>query len=189
MIRRHWLTVLCGLVLLAGSIVPAAAQVRKGGGEAASPEATGGDPGCELIQSYTRELYTLIDDSGAFADFFYTDDEWNEISPEFAADVQDDGELLLADMAEMDVPGAYTAAHEGIILFFELQIEVAYFYGVDTSVVPNLNQQDEAFAKINEGELAIAEACPAEIEDVGGYILLEPEEMPVEPADPESIPE
>lgn len=189
MIRRHWRAILFGLVLLAGSIAPAAAQVQKGGGPSASPEATGGEPGCELIRSYTRELFTLIDNSGAFAEFFYTSDDWNDISPEFAADVREDGEDLLADVAELEVPGAYARGHEGIVMFFELQISVAHFYGIDTSNVPNLNLQDEAFALINEGELAVAEACPDEIDEVGGFILLEPEELPVEPADPESIPE
>lgn len=189
MIRRYGLPIVFGLVLLAGSLVPAAAQVRKGGAPAASPEATTGDPGCELIGSYTEELYAIIDDSGAFAEFFYSDDEWNDIDAGFAADIQADGEAMLEEMAAMEVPGAYATGHEGIITFFEFQIDVAHFFGVDTSVVPNLNLQDEAFSLINEGELTVAEACPDEIDDVGGFILIEPEDIPVEPADPESIPE
>lgn len=189
--RRHLLILILATMLAAGSVVSATAQVPKGSQrDAATPEVTTGDPGCELIDGYVRSLFTIIDDSGAFADFFFSDAEWGDVSAEFAGDVRADGDEMLADLRALDVPGAYAEGHEGILAFFELQIEFAHFYGIDTSVVPDLNAQTDAFTGIDAGEIAIAEACPDEIDEVGGYILLPPAEDLTDPdPNPDNIPE
>jgi hypothetical protein len=133
-------------------------------------------------------LYSTIDESGAFADFFYTNVDFGDVTAEQADEIITDGNAMLADLEGLEVPAPYAEAHQNILLYLQVDIDTARFYGVDTSIVPDLTAQATALATISEGETALAQACPDEVETIGGYILVDPAEF-APPVDPETLPE
>lgn len=183
-------SLILALVLVAIT-VPAQAQrpdPHHGGTSAQGTSvATPADPGCNLVEVYTRDLYGAIDDSGAFGDFFTSDADFGDVSASDAKAIIADGDALIETLKGLKVPPAYADAHAGILTFVQFQIDTARFYGLDTSVVPDIAGQERAFREIEAGEVAVAKACPAEIDKVGGYILLDPsteESTPVDPNNP-----
>lgn len=181
-------------IVLALGVMPAQAQRPDphGGGSTveqstATAVATPAGAGCDLVVSYTHDLYTAIDNSGAFATYFTSDVDFGDVSASEAEAVIKDGDALIETLKGLDVPPVFAEAHEGILTFLQFTIDTARFYGLDTSVVPDIAGEDQAFDQIEAGELALAQACPDEIQQVGGYILLNPsqdEEDPVDPGSP-----
>lgn len=179
--RMRWLSLMMAILFVFGASAQAGAQrpdPHSPSGEAptATPGATPApaDTGCTLVEAYTADLYSAIDDSGAFAEFFYSDDEFGDITPAEAEEIIADGETMTATLDDLEVPAAYAGAHANILTWLQINIDMARFYGIDSSVVPDLTAYDEALNGIYQGEAAIAEACPEEIDAVGGYILLDP---------------
>ena len=177
--NRRWLPVILGLMISMGAIAPGAAQQRdpdqKGGGHTlATPGATPVSSACALVEPYTNALYTAIDESDAFAEFFYSDDEFGDLTVAEAEEIVADGNAMIEKLENLDVPAPYADAHEGILTFLKVNIDMARFYGIDTSVVPDLSAYDSATSAIYQGEIEIAEACPDEVDAVGGYVLFDP---------------
>lgn len=190
--RRHGLPLLVAALMVLGAMTPVAAQrpdphtmerSTPGSTAVGTPPATD----CALVEPYKDALYSTIDGSGAFADFFYSDIDFGDVSADEAEDIIRDGNAMIVDLGTLDVPAAYTDAHKNIMLFLQINIDMARFYGVDTSVVPDIAAYDSALIQIEDGERAVAVACPDEIDAAGGYILVKPEERPA-PVDPNSIP-
>ena len=189
---RYW-TLLLTSLLAFGSIMPVAAQRPNPhdwgtGTPSATAVATATPSGCALVKPYVESLYAIIDDSGKFAEFFYSDADFGDISAADAKQIISDGDVMITRLGELDVPPPYVEAHKNIVLFLQVNIDMARFYGIDSSVVPNIAAYDGALVKIEEGERALIAACPDEMKAVGGYILVNPEENQ-KPVDPESIPE
>lgn len=189
---RSWLALFLAMMMTLGTMLPVAAQrpdphAWDTGTPEATPASNPASSGCDLIEPYVVDLYTTIDESGAFADFFYSDPDFGEVSADEAEQVIRDGNAMIETLNDLDVPPPYVEAHESIVLFLEIDIDMARFYGLDTSVVPDLKAYRNALNTISNGEVALAEACPDEVAAVGGYILVDPAEEP--PVDPENIPE
>jgi hypothetical protein len=189
----RWRSLILAMMMTLGAVVPVAAQrPDPHSGDDASPsataEATAIPAGCELVEPYTNALYQTIEDSGAFADFYYSFVDFGDLSVDDAQEIIADGDAMIADLEALDVPPPYAKAHEHILVFLQINIDMARFYGIDTSVVPDIAAYESALATITEGETALAQACPDEVEAVGGYIMIDPGELET-PVDPESIPE
>lgn len=151
------------------------------GNAAATPSASpvaGGNfttfQGCEGVVDYSTGMNARIDDAGAFTEFLVSDDDPAEIDPADAEDVVAEGTAMLEDLAAMPVPESYLPAHEGTLLFLQYVLDLASFYGVDSSSVPNVNSYDIAMAQIYDGETALATECPDEVDEAGGYIMFDP---------------
>lgn len=177
--NRRWLSIILALVVSFGAMTQTAAQrpdphEKSGDRPQASPEATPVAPGCDLVEPYTNKLYTAIDESDAFAEFFYSDADFGDITALEAEEITEDGNAMIASLEDLEVPSLYADAHAGIIALLRVNIDMARFFGIDSSLVPDLNAYDEAMRVIYQGEVALAEACPTEIDAIGGYILLDP---------------
>lgn len=191
--NRRWFLLILALVVTLGATGHAAAQrldphQTTGDRPQATAMATPVSTGCELVEPYTNALYTAIDESDAFAEFFYSDSDFGDLTEAEAEEVTEDGNAMIATLEDLDVPAPYADAHAGIITFLRVNIDMARFYGIDSSVVPDLNAYDVALDAIFQGEIALAERCPEEIDAVGGYILLDPADYEGEIV-PENVPE
>lgn len=192
MSNRFWLGVILMVVLMTGGS-PMSAQrpdPHGPGGErpAATAEMTPAVAGCELVVPYTRALYAEIEGAGAFATFFTSSPSFGEVSASDAQDVIRDGDLLIGKLQELDPPSVYAQAHEGVIVLMQFEIDTARFFGIDSSAVPDIAAQEKAFNDIEAGERVLAEACPAETEKVGGFVLLDVSEEPSPPDYPANPP-
>ncbi|HEV2073112.1 MAG TPA: hypothetical protein VGR29_05660 [Thermomicrobiales bacterium] len=193
MVNRRRFVLIMALVVSLGATEHATAQRpdphrATGDQPQATAVATPVSAGCELVESYTNDLYTAIDESDAFADFFYSDADFGDLTAAEAEEIVDDGTAMITALEDLDVPSAYADAHGGIVTFLQVNIDIARFYGIDSSVVPDLNAYDLATDAIYQGEIALAAACPPEIDAVGGYILLDPAGLDEEVI-PENVPE
>lgn len=184
MIRALLHANILALVLLLGGMPVQAQRPDPHLGEPAPAVAAPVDAGCDLVLSYTRDFYEALENSGAFFEFFGSDVGIGDVSASEANDIIRDGNALIERLQGLDVPPAYAEAHAGILTFMQFQVDSARFYGLDTSVVPDIAAQEQAFRDIRDGEAAIVQACPDEIQEVGGYILINPEDGPPTPVDP-----
>lgn len=191
--NRRWFLLILALVATLEAMGDATAQrpdpyQPTGDRPLATAMVTPVSAGCELVEPYTNDLYTEIDESDAFADFFYSDADFGDLTAAEAEEIVADGNAMITALEDLDVPPPYTDAHEAIMTFLQVNIDMARFYGIDSSIVPDLNAYELATNTIYQGEIALAAACPSEIDAVGGYILLDPAGLDEEVI-PENVPE
>lgn len=142
----------------------------------ADPEAVNATGSCEDLATYVEALFTTIEEHEAFFDFWIAPD-YDGIQQMDRADIEaivDDGTALIADLDAMVVPAPYGPGHEGILLVFDADIDYVAFLGLDASTVPDLDQREQGFARILQGELTVANACPDELEEIGDYVFFDP---------------
>jgi hypothetical protein len=176
-IIKRSLTAILALLIALGSLTAGAQRPDHGGGRSPLPGETGtpvATLGCSDVESYTADLEDVLDDEGAFVDFVFSDLAFEEIPAADAEEIIGNGEEIIASLKELDVPAPYEPAHEGIILFFQNMIDFTAFYSVDSSTVPDILGFETAMTQIYEGETALAEACPDEVDQIGGYIFIDP---------------
>lgn len=176
LIRRAMMIVFA--VVLALGAVSASAQ-RPGHGGSVSPS-EGGTPvasetfGCGDLDIYMGDLEGILDSPGPFMEFVFSDLGFEELSAREARQIIEDGEAVVSELGEMEVPAPYQPGHDGIVGFLQVIIDYARFYALDSSQVPDILAYDHAMMGIYEGEVAIAEACPDEVEDIGGFVFFDP---------------
>lgn len=136
----------------------------------------GQSPGCEGLADYVDAFNTTIDEHGEYFDFFVNGDldGVSSMDPEELEALVTGGDEFLSAMDELDVPGTYRIGHTGFRLLFSSVRDYVYFLGLDTSTVPNVFAYDRGLQLIYEGELQAAAQCPAEVEEVGGYVHYDP---------------
>jgi hypothetical protein len=136
----------------------------------------GQSPGCDSLADYVDSFNSTIDEHRDYFDFFVSGDldAVPSMEPEELESLVADGDELLTALDELDVPGTYRVGHGGFRLLFSTVRDYVYFLGLDTSTVPNIFAYNRGLQLIYEGELQAAAQCPAEVEDVGGYVQYDP---------------
>lgn len=142
-------------------------------GDATATPISAEDAGCDLIEDYASSVNGALTNSGEFWDFLIGPTVYN-LSTSDAKGITADGEALIEELNGLDVPPAYAGAHEGLLAWMQFELDFVTFSSEDTSSPPNVNAQIDGFEAIYQGEENIAAACPDEIDAVGGYILLDP---------------
>jgi hypothetical protein len=173
---KRSLTAILALLVALGSLTAGAQRPDHGGGRTTSPSETGTPVAafCSGVETYATDLEEMLEDDGVFLEFVFSDIEFDELPAEDAAAIVEDGDSLIASLKTLDVPPPYLPAHEGIILFFQNMIDFTRFYTVDSSTVPDILGFDTAMSGIYEGEMALAEACPEEVDEMGGFLFISP---------------
>lgn len=120
------------------------------------------------------ELDEVLSGDSPFVEFMLSDVDFEDVSASQAEEIIEDGNDVIASMNELDVPAPYQPGHDGIVLFMQTIIDYTRFYALDTSSVPDIVAYDNAMTGIYQGEVAIAEACPDEVEDIGGFVFIDP---------------
>lgn len=177
MIVKRSLTAILALLIALGSLTASAQRPDHGGGRSPVPGEMGTPVaalGCADVETYAADLEDVLDDDGAFIDFVFSDLDFEQVPRDDAEEIITHGEEIVATLEAMDVMPEYEPAHEGIILFFQNMIDFTRFYAFDSSSVPDILGFEKAMAGIYEGETALAEACPDEVDDLGGYIFIDP---------------
>jgi hypothetical protein len=142
-----------------------------------TPVATAG-PGCDMVIDYYRDLNRALFRADEFFNFLGDDSvTFTDLSEREATQIVDSGEALIADLEDLDVPPAYADGNDGIIALMQVNVDFVKFYVLDSSTVPNLNDIDTALEQIYYGEVDIAEACPDEVDEIGGYVMYDPDEL------------
>lgn len=135
---------------------------------------------CEDLGDYVQTLFTTIEEHETFSDFWIAPD-YDSIQQMDRAEVEaivDDGETLLDDLAALTVPAAYGPGHDGIQIIFKADIDYVAFLGLDASSVPDLYARERGFARLLQGELMIAKACPEELAEIGDFVFIfDPDEL------------
>ena len=149
-----------------------------GANDAAGTPAAVSGPGCDLVVDYYRDLNRALFRADEFFDFLADDSvTFSDLSEREANQIVESGEGLISDLEELDVPGAYAEGNGGIIDLMQVNVDFVKFYVLDSSTVPNINDIDAALLRIYDGEVALAEACPDEVEAIGGYVMYDPAEL------------
>jgi hypothetical protein len=176
-IIKRSLTAILALLIALGSLTAGAQRPDHSGGRTPLPGETGTPVAaleCREVESYAADLEDVLEDERVFLEFVFSDLEFDEVPVEDAEAIIEDGDELIASLSALEVPSPYLPAHEGIILFFQNVIDFTHFYTVDSSTVPDILGFETAMAGIYEGEVALAEACPDEVEEMGGYLFISP---------------
>lgn len=140
------------------------------------PEAGTASQGCDGLADYVETLFTTLDEHPTFIEFWVAPD-YDGIQQMDRDEVQgivDDGAALLAELDAMEVPESYAPGHEGLHLVLGSDLAFVTFLGVDSSVVPALDQWESGMARILQGELLTAKSCPEELAEVGDYVFYDP---------------
>lgn len=154
------------------------------GAATATAEAT--DSGCDLVEAYSRGVDTALRDASVFSDFLVnTSADFGDYTVDEAEDVIQDGNILIESLGGLQVPPPYLDAHEAFIGIVQFKTNEIRFLTLDTSIVPDIASYELAFDTIIDGELEMAGVCPDAIDEIGGYIILNPasQEAPVNPDD------
>ena len=157
------------------------------GSSAATAEAS--DAGCDLVRGYARGLDSAFNDSPVFSEFLLDPAaDFGDYTSAEAEDIIRDGNALIESLQQLDVPPPYNDAHEAFIQIVQYELDEVRFLSVDTSIVPDIAAYESAFDTVTEGELELARACPAAVDAVGGFIILNPDTQE-SPASPDDLPE
>ncbi|MGB3329046.1 MAG: hypothetical protein WBA46_08845 [Thermomicrobiales bacterium] len=140
-----------------------------GGGGGGESSAT-----CAAIPSYYRELNRAFMAADVLGTFLSDGANYEELTAKTAAPIVEDADTLIQKIEALDVPAVYADGNKGIAMLIGLIRDQVAFYGLDSTRVPKVTVAEEAYQLIYDGETATAEACPREIDDVGGYIFIDP---------------
>lgn len=133
-------------------------------------------PHCADLGPFVDDLNTALDDHPTFTDFVFTGDldTLQTMDPADVDALLEDGQAMLDDLAALDVPPAYADGFTGLTLLFSVNRDFVNFLARDTSAIPEIFAFDRAIVYIYNGELEVAQKCPAEVEELGGYIFIDP---------------
>lgn len=137
--------------------------------------AQGRDPGCDLVPEYYEDVNAVFADHSDFTNYLV--DRVNvtqQLGDDEVQEILESGEAFLDDFDAINPPAAYEQGHIGIRLFYDLQMQYLSFLTIDASGGVDVFQQDRAINLLVSGERSVAARCPAETEDVGGFIFIDP---------------
>lgn len=133
-------------------------------------------PRCGELVPFVQGFNAVFEDHPTFTEFVFTGDvRAVQTLPSAEVDaLLGDGQAMLDELAVLDVPPAYADGFTGVTLLFSVNRDFVNFLARDTSTVPEIFATDRAIAYIYHGEVEVAQKCPAEVEELGGYIFIDP---------------
>jgi len=160
-------------VMIAFSVLATAAGARPEG----DPHYhEGRAPRCGDLVPFVQGFNAAFEAHPTFTEFVFTSDvrAVQSMPPDEVDTLLDDGQAMLDELAALDVPPAYADGYTGVTLLFSVNRDFVKFLARDTSTVPEIFATDRAIAYIYHGEVEVAQKCPAEVEELGGYIFIDP---------------
>lgn len=171
--------VLATAVLLATSL-----HTGQSGGDIPQPDRDSLQPpesstSCDGLLDHQEALFAVFADHGDFVDYWTsaTARDARGMDIDEATSILEDGQALVAGLTDLDVPEVYAQANEGIVAYFQFQVDYLTFIVVDTSSPPDLDLAQQSLVLMYEGEIATADACPDEVDEAGGYIWVDPDDL------------
>jgi len=135
-----------------------------------------GELDCAGLSSFQSDLFGTFTEHGEFVEFWSSGEirDARSLGDDDAQGLAADGEGLVADLSELTAPDVYVSGLEGIVGLFQFELDYFVFYAVDSTTPPNRERYSEALVLIYNGEMNAAEACPDEIDDLGGFVFTDP---------------
>lgn len=133
-------------------------------------------PRCADLPGFVDKFNAVLEEHPTFTEFVFTGD-LDTVQTLSTADVDtllEDGQATLDDLAALDVPPAYADGFTGLNLLFSVNRDFVNFLARDTSAIPEIFAFDRAIAFIYNGEREVVQKCRAEVEELGGYIFIDP---------------
>ncbi|MDQ3541484.1 MAG: hypothetical protein M3440_12435 [Chloroflexota bacterium] len=133
-------------------------------------------PRCADLPGFVADFNAALEAHPTFTEFVFTGD-LGTVQTLPSADVDallEEGQATLDDLAALDVPPAYADGFTGLNLLFSVNRDFVNFLARDTSAIPEIFAFDRAIAYIYNGEREVVQKCPGEVEDLGGYIFIDP---------------
>lgn len=133
-------------------------------------------PRCADLPGFVADFNAALEDHPTFTEFVFTGDlgTVQTLPPADVDALLEDGQAMLDDLAALDVPPAYADGFAGLNLLFSVNRDFVNFLARDTSAIPEIFAFDRAIAYIYNGEREVIQKCPVEVEDLGGYIFIDP---------------
>lgn len=133
-------------------------------------------PHCADLEAFVDDFNATLEAHQPFTDFVF-DGDFDTLQTMDPGDVDillEDGQATLDALARLDVPPAYADGFFGLNLLFTVNHDFVNFLARDTSAIPEIFAFDRAIAYVYNGELEVVQKCPAEVEELGGYIFVNP---------------
>ena len=155
-----------------------------------SDQASGDEYGCDLLFAYRNDVYQSFADYPEFLEWWAESDSpaIEAITPEDAEVLVEQGEGFVDTLDGLDVPPVYEDGHQGIMGLYGFFNELIAWVVLEEGEEPDTDFLSDAIADVKAGEEAAAENCAAEIEDLDGYVLIDPagideDDVPSDPGD------
>jgi hypothetical protein len=155
-----------------------------------SSEPVGDEFGCDQLFAYRNDVYQSFAGYPEFLDWWAESEEpaIEAINPDDAEVLVEQGRGFVETLDGLDVPVVYEDGHEGIMGLYGFFNDLIAWVVLDEGEEPDTDSLSEAISLVKSGEEAAAENCAAEIEDLDGYVLIDPadideEEVPEDPGD------
>ncbi len=133
-------------------------------------------PHCADLPAFVENVNVTLDEHQTFTSFVFGGDldSLQTMDPADVDALLEDGQAMLDALAELDVPPAYADGFTGLNLLFSNNRDFVNFLAKDTSAIPEVYGNERALGYIYNGELEVAQKCPAEVEQLGGYVFIDP---------------
>lgn len=133
-------------------------------------------PHCGDLVPFAQGFNATFAAHPTFTQFVFTSDvrAVQSMPPDEVDALLEDGQAMLDELEALDVPPAYADGYTGVTLLFSVNRDFVNFLARDTSTVPEIFATDRAIAYIYHGEVEVAQKCPAEVEELGGFVFIDP---------------
>lgn len=178
------------------SVVVIAMAMALGGigtqGGANPPGGGGGgdDAGCEALFAYRNDVYQVFGEYPEFLDWWASDDSAtiDALNPEEADVIVTQGRDFVDGIDALDVPAVYAEGNIGIAGLYGWFNDLIAWVVLEEGGEPDTDDLADALDQIKIGEEAAATTCADAIEDLDGYVLIDPagidsEDVPEDPGD------
>ena len=134
---------------------------------------------CRLLLPYQEDLRATLDRHGRFMVFWNTGTEADlgDMDDDEIQEIIDDGLSMIEDLEALDPPAVYADGHQGIIDRFGFEIDYIRFLGIDAAIAPNINRVNASLQLLYDGETLAVTTCPDEVDDAGGFIFVNPDDL------------
>jgi hypothetical protein len=157
---------------------------------------TGADPvaddefGCDDLFAYRNDVYQSFAGYPEFLDWWAESDSpaIEAINPEDAEVLVEQGRGFVETLDGLDVPPVYADGHEGIMGLYGFFNDLIAWVVLEEGEEPDTDDLSVAIEQVIAGEESAAANCVTAIEELDGYVLIDPagldeEDVPEDPGD------
>lgn len=160
-----------------------------GGGSSENPVADD-EFGCDLLFAYRNDVYQSFAGYPEFLDWWAADDSTpiDALSPDDAEVLVEQGRSFVETIDGLDVPAVYEEGNVGIAGLYGWFNDLIAWVVLEEGDEPDTDDLGAAMEQVKAAEEAAAENCGDAVDDLDGYVLIDPvglddEDLPEDPGD------
>lgn len=181
------------LTQMGGVLATVIAMALSGIGAQGGANPPGGgsdDAGCEALFAYRNDVYQVFGEYPEFLDWWASEDSApiDALNPDDAEVIVTQGRDFVDGINALDIPTVYSDGNAGIAGLYGWFNDLIAWVVLEDGDEPDTDDLADALDQIKVGEEAAAESCAEEIEDLDGYVLIDPagidsEDVPEDPGE------